>query len=67
MVKTNCDICNRTFKDESGLAAHNSAKHSSGIAQTKKKSYAIWFYLGLSAFVIIVLDEELKFFRLINP
>jgi len=29
MAKTRCDICDRSFKNEEGLAMHNQAKHSS--------------------------------------
>lgn len=34
--KTKCEICDRTFKDAEGLAAHNKAKHSEKIPKEKK-------------------------------
>ncbi|MBI2630106.1 cupredoxin domain-containing protein [Candidatus Pacearchaeota archaeon] len=42
--KTRCEICDRTFKDEEGLAMHNSAKHPSSLEQEKspKKMRSIW-------------------------
>src|SRR3989344_2303155 len=33
--KTRCEICDRTFKDAEGLAAHNRAKHSENIPKEK--------------------------------
>ncbi len=33
--KTRCEICNRTFKNEEGLAMHNTAKHTEGIERDK--------------------------------
>jgi len=53
MVKTYCDICDRNFKDEFGLAAHNSSKHKNGTVQTKKKSYTLWFSFGLAVVVVL--------------
>ncbi len=34
--KTRCEICDRTFKDAEGLAAHNKAKHPENMPKEKK-------------------------------
>lgn len=34
--KTRCEICDRTFKDEDGLSAHNKAKHPEKIPKERK-------------------------------
>ena len=34
--KTRCEICDRTFKDADGLAAHNKAKHPENMPKEKK-------------------------------
>lgn len=55
MVKVFCNSCNRTFKDESGLVAHNSAKHGNETSTGEKKGYSPLFYLGLIVLVGILL------------
>jgi len=53
--RVKCETCNREFKDESGLAAHNAAKHNSLSGKPKERGMAIWVYSGLAIFVIAVL------------
>lgn len=53
--KTRCEICDRTFKDESGLAQHNAHKHSENV-ETKKerKPMNLGKYKGWIIFLVIV-------------
>ncbi len=45
--KTRCEICDRNFKDEDGLAMHNNAKHSMGLNESnnlnKKEGISLQF------------------------
>ncbi len=56
--KTRCEICDRTFKDAEGLAAHNMAKHSEQIPKDKKplpiKKIRNWSILIVIVGLIIV-------------
>jgi len=38
-MKTHCDLCNRTFKNEESLAMHNQAKHNINNQSTPSKSF----------------------------
>lgn len=56
--KVRCEICDRTFKDEEGLAQHNAAKHP--IANTKRnfnsKKIRNWtIFIMIIALIIIFL------------
>ncbi len=53
MPKTRCEICNRTFKDEDGLAKHNAAKHSATSSAHSSKTTASK-KLPVKAIVIVV-------------
>ena len=52
--KTRCEICDRTFKDVDGLAAHNKAKHSEKI-QKEKKLLPVKKIRNWSIFLIIIM------------
>ena len=38
MVKAKCEICDRNFKNEDGLAMHNTAKHSDDMQKNKSNA-----------------------------
>jgi len=52
--KARCEICDRTFKDSDGLAAHNGAKHPEKV-KVKKEPINLGKYKGWAIFVIIVI------------
>ena len=68
--KARCEICERNFKDEEGLAMHNSAKHSESKTEKKKakkvnikkiKSWVIWLViLGLVIWGISAMFSGIK-------
>lgn len=51
--RATCEICDRTFKDADGLAAHNKAKHPEDIPE-EKKSLPIKKIRNLGIFIIII-------------
>ena len=55
--KTKCEICDRTFKNAEGLAAHNKAKHPENMRKEKKplpiKKVRNWGILIITAGLII--------------
>ena len=55
--KIRCEICDRTFKDIEGLAAHNKAKHPENIPKEKKslpiKKVRNWSFLIIIVGLII--------------
>jgi|SRR3989344_4681095 len=55
--KTRCEICNRTFKDAEGLAAHNKSKHPENMSKEKKllpiKKVRNWSILTIVVGLII--------------
>lgn len=58
--KTRCEICDRTFKDAEGLAAHDKAKHPEKIPKEKKplpiKKIRNWsIFIIVLAFIIVVI------------
>ena len=59
MSKIRCEICDKTFKDESGLAQHTLAKHSSKEQEKKPKNYRMlrnWaIIIGIFGAVILLL------------
>lgn len=55
MAKKYCEICDRNFKDEDGLAMHNSAKHSAINPTTENKKFNFKKYYNLIIFSVVLL------------
>jgi len=51
--KTRCEICDRTFKDESGLAQHNAHKHPENVPKPKKE-FKMPISKGWLIFLVII-------------
>ena len=54
MAKVSCEICNRNFKDEEGLAQHNAAKHSSTEEPKKLDTGKIKVWVIVIAVLVVV-------------
>jgi hypothetical protein len=55
MGKVNCEICDRSFKNQEGLDLHNSAKHSVKVEEKKideNKKWGIWFFVIIGVVIV---------------
>jgi len=53
--RARCNICNREFKDEGGLAMHNSAVHKNAVIDEQKNKSNKLFLIFVTFFVLAVI------------